>query len=59
MDCTSDGEGGSGLQLPHPVLRHTGEGTLVVDGSLLHPQHIIVLVVLDLVSVKKKRRAVS
>lgn len=46
---TSDGEAGRGLQLPHSVLRHAGERALVVDGGLLQAQHVVVLVVLDLV----------
>lgn len=46
---TSDGEGCRGLQLPHPVLCYAGERALIVDGGLFQSQHVVVLVVLDLV----------
>lgn len=53
MSPTSDCESGGGLQLPDSVFCHTGEGALIVDGGLLHSQHIVVLVVLDLVPVNE------
>lgn len=53
MFRTSDCESGGGLQLAHTVFCHTGERALVVNGSLLHSQHIVVLVILDLIPVNK------
>lgn len=49
MFHTSDRESRGRLKLAHAVFRHTGERALVVNGSLLHPQHVVVLVILDLV----------
>lgn len=51
--CTSDCESGRGLQFSHSVFRHTGKCALIVNGSLLHPQHIVVLVILDLIPANK------
>lgn len=50
---TSDDEGGGGLQLAHAVFRHAAEGAFVVNRRPLHPQHVVVLVVLDFVPVGK------
>lgn len=52
---TSDCQRGRRLQLPHSVLRHAGERALVVNGGLLQPQHVVVLLKFDLIPVDKDR----
>lgn len=52
---TSDCQRGRGLQFSHSVLCHAGERALVVNGGLLHPQHIVVLLKFNLIPVDKNR----
>lgn len=50
---TSDCQRGRGLQFSHSVLGHAGECALIVNGGLLHPQHVVVLLEFNLIPVDK------